>query len=84
MFRYVTCFISWGRCSLIVLPVVMSVVVVLVLLLIIFPVDVEVVENGCSCPLVPCSLLLLSVLDWLRLVLFCNYEIEFLCSVITV
>ena len=30
---------------------------------------------GCSCPLVFCSLLLLSVLDRLRLVWFCNYEI---------
>ena len=33
------CAISWGRCSLIGLLVVMSVVVVLVLLLISFPVD---------------------------------------------
>ena len=36
---YVTCAISWGRCSLIGLLVVMSVVVVLVLLLFSFPVD---------------------------------------------
>jgi len=35
----VTCAISWGRCSLIELLVVMSVVVVLVLLFISFPVD---------------------------------------------
>jgi len=35
----VTCAISWGRCSLIGLLVVMSVVVVLVLLLFSFPVD---------------------------------------------
>jgi len=35
----VTCAISWGRCSLIGLLVVMSVVVVLVLLFISFPVD---------------------------------------------
>jgi len=35
----VTCAISWGRCSLIGLLVVMSIVVVLVLLLISFPVD---------------------------------------------
>ena len=56
-----------GRCSLIRLLVVMSVVVVLVLLFISFPVDG--VELGrCSCPLVLCSLLLLSVLDWLHLV----------------
>ena len=34
-----TCAISCGRCSLIGLPVVMSVVVVLVLLFISFPVD---------------------------------------------
>ena len=33
------CAVSWGRCSLIGLLVVMSVVVVLVLLLISFPVD---------------------------------------------
>jgi len=37
--NYVTCAISWGRCSLIGLLVVMSVVVLLVLLLISFPVD---------------------------------------------
>jgi len=35
----VTCAISWGRCSLIGLLVVMSIVVVLVLLLFSFPVD---------------------------------------------
>jgi len=35
----VTCAISWGRCSLIGLLVVMSVVVVLVRLLFSFPVD---------------------------------------------
>jgi len=35
----VTCAISWGRCSLTGLLVVMSVVVVLVLLLFSFPVD---------------------------------------------
>jgi len=74
MVKYVTCDISWGRCSLIGLLVVMSVVVVLVLLLISFPVDGAGVEV-CSYPLVLCSLLLLSVLDWLRLVSFCNYEI---------
>ena len=34
-----TCAMSWGRCSLIGLLVVMSVVVVLVLLLFSFPVD---------------------------------------------
>ena len=34
-----TCAISWGRCSLIGFPVVMSVVVVLVLLLFSFPVN---------------------------------------------
>ena len=62
-----TCAISWGRCSLIGLLVVMSVVVVLVLLLFSFPVDVVGVV-GCACPLVLCSLLLLSVLDCLRLV----------------
>ena len=44
----------------------MSVVVVLVLLFFSFPVDGR-VEGG-ACPLVPCSLLLLSVLDRLRLV----------------
>jgi len=37
--KYVTCAIDWGRCSLIGLLVVMSVVVVLVLLLFSFPVD---------------------------------------------
>jgi len=37
--KYVTCAISWGRCSLIRLLVVMSVVVVLVLLLFSFPVN---------------------------------------------
>ena len=37
--KYVTCAISWGRCSLIGLLVVMSVVVVLVLLLFSFPMD---------------------------------------------
>ena len=62
-----TCAISWGRCTLIGLLVVTSVVVVLVFLLISFPVDGEGV-GGCSCPLVLCSLLLLSVLDRLRLV----------------
>ena len=60
--------ISWGRCSLIGLLVVMSVVVVLVLLLFSFPVDGVGVGGGCACPLDPCSLLLLSVLDRLRLV----------------
>ena len=61
-----TCAISWGRCSLIGLLVVMSVVVVLVLLLI------SISEDGgggdCACPLVLCSMLLLSVLDRLSLV----------------
>jgi len=47
--------ISWGRCSLIGLLVVMSVVVVLVLLLYSFPVDGVGVGGG-ACPLVPCSL----------------------------
>jgi len=63
----VTCAISWGPCSLIRLLVVMSVVVVLVLLFISFPVDGVGVWKF-SCPLVLCSLLLLSVLDRLRLV----------------
>jgi len=45
----VTCAISWGRCSLIGLLVVMSVVVVLVLLLFRFPV---VGQGGGACPLV--------------------------------
>jgi len=62
--KYVTCAISWGRCSLIGL-LVMSVVVVLVLLLFIFPVDWG---GGDASPLVLCSLLLLSVLGRLRLV----------------
>jgi len=61
----VPCAISWGCCSLIGLLVVMSVVVVLVLLFISFPVDGV---GRCACPLVLCSLLLLSVLDRLRLV----------------
>jgi len=65
--KYVTRAVSWGRCSLIGLLVVMSVVVVLVLLLFSFPGDVE-GEGGCACPLVLCSLLLLSVLDRLCLV----------------
>jgi len=42
----VTCAISWGRCSLIGLLVVMSVVAVLVLLLFSFPVDGEGVGGG--------------------------------------
>jgi len=50
----VTCAISWGRCSLIGLLVVMSVVVVLVLLFISFPIDGVGVWR-CSCPLVLCS-----------------------------
>ena len=62
-----TCAISWGRCSLIGLLVVMSVVVVLVLLFISFP-AARGGGEGCSCPLVLCSLLLLSVPDRLRLV----------------
>ena len=62
-----TCAISWGRCSLIGLLVVMSVVVVLVLMFISFPVD-GVGLGRCSCPLVLVGLLLLSVLDRLRLV----------------
>jgi len=62
----VTCAISWGRCSLIGLLVVMSAVVVLVLLFISFPVDG--VGGRYFCPLVLCSLLLLSVLDRLHLV----------------
>ena len=37
--KYVTCAISWGRCSLIGLLVVMFDVVVLILLFISFPVD---------------------------------------------
>jgi len=53
--------------SLMRLLVVMSVAVVLVLIFISFPVDVVGVGR-CSCPLVLCSLLLLSVLDRLRLV----------------
>ena len=60
-----TCAISWGRCSSIGLLVVMSVVVVLVLCPFSFPVDGA---GGCGCPLVLCSLLLLSVLDRSRLV----------------
>ena len=53
-----TCAISWGRCSLIRLLVVVSVVVVLVLLFISFPMDGVVVRVGkCSCPLFLCSLL---------------------------
>jgi len=63
----VTCDISWGCCSLIGLLVVMSVVVILVLLLFSFPVDRGGVGE-CACPLVLCSLLLLSVLDGLRIV----------------
>jgi hypothetical protein len=59
-----TCAISWGRCSLIGLLVVMSVVVVLVLLLFSFPVD----GMGVCLSTVLCSLLLLSVFDRLRLV----------------
>ena len=63
-----TCAISWGRCSLIGLLVGMSVVVVLVLLFISFPGDGEGVRVGMrSCPLVLCSLLLLSFLDRFRL-----------------
>ena len=61
------CAISWGRCSLIGLLVVMCVVVVLVLLLFSFLVD-GVGVGGCACPPLLCSLLLLSVLDWLHLV----------------
>ena len=56
----------WGRCSLIGLLVVMSVIVVLVLQLFSFPVDGVGGGEGCSCPLVLCSLLLLSVLDRLQ------------------
>ena len=56
--------ISWGRCSLIGLLVVMSVVVLFVLLFFSFPVD----EGGGAYPQVLCSLLLLFVLDRLRLV----------------
>ena len=64
-----TCAISLGRCSLIGLLVVMSVVAVLVLLFISFPVDGAGVGVGrYSCPLVLCSLLLLSILDRLRLI----------------
>jgi len=55
----VTRAISWGRCSLIGLLVVMPVVVVLVLLFISFPVGG--VGRGGACPRVICSLLLLSV-----------------------
>jgi len=65
--KYVTCAIAWRRFSLIGLLVVMSVVVVLVLLFFSFPVD-WVGVGRCYCPLVLCSLLLLSVLDRLRLV----------------
>jgi len=57
----VTCAISWGRCSLIGLLVVMSVVVVLVLLLFSFPVDGVRVGGRGGCPLVLFSLLLLAV-----------------------
>jgi len=46
MVKYVSHAISWGRCSLIGLMVVMSVVVVLVLLLISFPVDGVGVVSG--------------------------------------
>ena len=51
----------------------MSVVVVLVLLLFSFPVDWG--GGKGACPLVLCSLLLLSVLDRLHRVWFCKYEI---------
>jgi len=51
----VTCAISWGRCSLIGLLVVMSVAVVLVLLLFSFPVDGVGVGVGVVC-LSTCSL----------------------------
>ena len=51
--------ISWGRCSLIGLLVVRPVVVVLVLLLFSFLVDGSRGVGG-ACPLVLCSLLLLS------------------------
>jgi hypothetical protein len=61
----VMCAIFWGHRSLIL--VVMSVVIVLVLLLFSFLVDGVGVGKG-ACPLVLCGLLLLSVLDWLRLV----------------
>jgi len=47
----VTCAISWGRCSLIRLLVVMSVVVVLVLLSISFPVEDPLVFVSCTCKL---------------------------------
>ena len=59
------CVVSWGRSSLIGFLIVTSLVVVLVLLLFSFPVDGG---GGCACPLVLCSLLLLSVLDRFRLV----------------
>jgi len=49
--KYVTCAISRGRCSLIGLLVVMSVVVVLVLLLYSFPVDGE-GGGGSACSLI--------------------------------
>jgi len=68
--KNVKCVISWGRCSMIGLIVVMSVVVILVLLLFSFPVDGLGWGWGwgCVCPLGLCSPLLLSVLDRLRLV----------------
>ena len=77
-----TCAISRGRCSLIGLLVVMSVVVVLVLLLFSFP--VVGVGGGCACPLVLCSLLLL--LFWIGCVLSNSaiMKSDLLCSAVTV
>ena len=63
------CDVCYFLGSLIRLLFVMSVMVVLVLLFISFTVDgVGVGVGGCVCPLVLCSLLLLSDLDRLRLV----------------
>jgi len=79
----VACAISWGRCSLIGLLVVMSIVVVLVLLLFSFPVD------GVGVGGVPVHLFFVvcyCFLFWIGCVLSNSaiMKSDILCSVVTV
>ena len=80
-----TCAISWGRCSLVRLLVVMSVVVVLVLLLFSFPAD----EVGVGVGGVPVHLFFVvcyCFLFWIGCVLSNSAIVKsrLLCSVVTV
>ena len=80
-----TCVISWGRCSLIGLLVVMSVVVVLVLLLFSFPVDGGGYGMGRGVPVHLFFVVCYCFLFWIGCVLSNSaiMKSDLLCSVVT-